>query len=454
MSGYVAIAGDAINWFWSFRDYGIKELSKAFVDDSEPPKRLTELKRENWVLWGFHSREDYRKLSEWVRSYNVLNVVMVANSIAGLSKRGVIGFGKVSNDMLIGEVRWDYWPKPPKGHGKWDYKFYIEVEAIIPEVINNASVLKSLNKTLFTYDIPSDTLAEIIRKCSSYVVTLIPSNITQGSSFLIKEEEYNLLKDIALDRWGVTGLRVKRLKVNLEDILKVVERYGLYYPRDVLVNALAALRSGKHLLLMGAPATGKSMLAKVLAEALGYELYACTASSAWTRYDFIGGPVLGENGRLEWRSGHLLKALARHFELEERGGGVLLLIEELNRAEADKVLAEFFTMFPSSNYRDWKFPEGLAKEILSFKTREDALDEDAKRLLEYLERSNYMIPGGFRVIATVNSFDRAYLFTLGYALQRRFVVLEIFPPNNPEDEIRAIIEQFRRKNIHVDDVVK
>ena len=239
-------------------------------------------------------------------------------------------------------------------------------------------------------------------------------------------------------------------KLNLNIIEDLTKKSGLYYSRDVLVAAVAALRSGKHLLLMGAPATGKSMLARVLADALGFELYACTASSAWSRYDFIGGPVLGEGGRLEWRSGHLLRALARHLELRERKGrGVLFLVEELNRAEADKVLAEFFTMFPSSNLEEWMFPEGLVREIRSFKER-GVVDEDAEKLLKYLGESGYRIPGDFRVVATVNTFDRAFLFTLGYALQRRFVVLELLPPESREEELGAVVAQLKRKGIDVE----
>ncbi|MCD6340510.1 MAG: hypothetical protein J7L51_00980, partial [Desulfurococcales archaeon] len=108
----------------------------------------------------------------------------------------------------------------------------------------------------------------------------------------------------------------------------------------------------------------------------------------------------------------------------------------------DKVLAEFFTMFPSSNPEEWIFPEGLLKEIESY-----GKDDESKKLIKYIRENNYRIPADFRVIATVNTFDRAYLFTLGYALQRRFVVIEILPPENEEDEIKAVIRQLNRKGI-------
>jgi len=452
LTGFVVIAGDAVNWFWSFRDFGVKGLSRAYVDDSNPPKELLAKKVNNWILWGFHSKRDYDILADLVRKHGVLNVVLVANAVSGVSKRGVIGFGRVTENMLVSRVPWDYWPIPPRSGRRWDWKFYIEVEYAVPKIVQGLDVLRSLGKEKFDRRLLGSGLGleRFIRECAPYILTLIPSNVTQGSKFVIGEDEYGMLKELALKLWGIAeekrlGLR----ELDLNSVLKVVENYGLYYSRDVLVATVAALRSGKHLLLMGAPATGKSMLAKVLAEALGFELYACTASSAWTRYDFIGGPVLGENGRLEWRSGHLLRALARHLELKkESESGVLLLVEELNRAEADKVLAEFFTMFPSSNPEEWRFPEGLIREIRSFKER-GAVDEDTAKLLEYFEKNN-RIPEDFRIVATVNTFDRAFLFTLGYALQRRFVVLELLPPESREEELKAVIAQLKRKGIDVE----
>ena len=459
MAAFIVVAGDAVNWFWSFRDFGVKVLSRAYVGDVEAPKVLLDKKTESRVLWGFHSGKDYRDLVDLVREHGVLKVVLVANSVPGVSKRGVIGLGKITEDMLVGAVSWDYWPIPPRAGRRWDLKFYIEVEYAIPELLNNVELLRSFRKEEFRSRFldPNSNLAKFISKCAPFIVTLIPSNVTQGSKFVIREEEYRMLRDLALKRWGIVRVRPTGLsRLELNSVLNEAEKYGLYYSVDVLAAAVAALRSGKHLLLMGAPATGKSMLARVLADSLGFELYACTASSAWTRYDFIGGPVLGENGRLEWRCGHLLRALARHLELkEEENRGVLLLVEELNRAEADKVLAEFFTMFPSSNPEEWRFPEGLIREIKSFEKEGKAVDEDADKLLKYFEENkDRRIPEDFRIVATVNTFDRAFLFTLGYALQRRFVVLEILPPESREKELEAVIAQLKRKGITIDEKAK
>ncbi len=440
MVDYVAIVGDAINWLWSFRDYSTRALSSAYHGNAYPPTELLRRKTEDRILWAFRKRSDFDKLRNQVKEHGELKVVLISNSVHGIVKRGVIGLGRITSDMIVGNIKWDYWPIIPKEQG-WDWKFFIEIKYCIPSLMDNIEALRSLSKHDFSSR--SLKLTKILTACSSNIITLIPSNVTQGSRFDIKEDEYLLLRELALSKWKLVKTTKTNLKnLDLGSVQEIVDKYGLYYSADVLAAAIAALRSGKHLLLMGAPGTGKSMLARVIAEALGYDLVACTASSTWTRYDFIGGPVLGRGGELVWRHGYLLKALLKHFKLQKESRGAILLVEELNRAEADKVLAEFFTMFPSSNPDEWIFPEGLLREIESY-----GKDDESKKLIIYLRENNYRIPADFRVIATVNTFDRAYLFTLGYALQRRFVVIEILPPESEEDEIRATIRQLNRKGI-------
>ena len=181
----------------------------------------------------------------------------------------------------------------------------------------------------------------------------------------IRLEDYNIIRKNASKRIPIFG---GEKRISIKDFISFVRSRGGSYNEDVLIRVAIGYNMGKHLLLVGPPGVGKSFLAKLLADYLGYELHSATASSTWTRYDFIGGPRIVK-GRLVWRSGLFLKALYRHIKLSKEGGGkkgVLLLIDELNRCEADKVLAEFFTMYSGIDPRYWRLPESIIDEIKNY----------------------------------------------------------------------------------------
>ncbi len=74
---------------------------------------------------------------------------------------------------------------------------------------------------------------------------------------------------------------------------KLADEHGLVFPRVVLGEIVAALDAGKHIMLTGAPGTGKTSLAYLAAElakdavrCTGY--LAVTASSDWGAGETIG----------------------------------------------------------------------------------------------------------------------------------------------------------------------
>ena len=92
---------------------------------------------------------------------------------------------------------------------------------------------------------------------------------------------------------------------------------------------VAALRSGKHVILTGPPGTAKTSLARLVGEmaaeqALSDGYVLTTATADWTTYDTIGG--LRPTGRdtLEFTEGQFLQAIRNNH---------WLLIDELNRSQ-------------------------------------------------------------------------------------------------------------------------
>jgi MoxR-like ATPase len=185
---------------------------------------------------------------------------------------------------------------------------------------------------------------------------------------------------------------------------------------------VAALCAGKHLLLVGAPGTGKTELAHAIVEAARGEEYCAgafvaTASADWTTLDTIGGYALQRGGELRFRSGALLRAIEQWQ---------WLIIDELNRADVDRAFGELMT-------------------VLSGRTTDTAYELDGGRTVRIGPdpRASHPMPRTFRVIATMNTWDKTSLFRLSYAVQRRFAVIHVGIP-----EHRAFASLMRRHAEH------
>jgi 5-methylcytosine-specific restriction enzyme B len=183
----------------------------------------------------------------------------------------------------------------------------------------------------------------------------------------------------------------------------------LELPAGVIERAAAALSSGKHLLLVGPPGTGKTELALALggaAEAAGFcsGVLTATASGDWTTYDTIGGYALGPGGALRFRPGVFLTAVERR---------AWLVVDELNRADVDRAFGELLTVLAGRDATaPFTLPDGRLVSVGPS------------------PRATYRVPPSFRLIATMNTWDRASLFRLSYAVQRRFAVLHVGVPGD------------------------
>jgi MoxR-like ATPase len=152
-----------------------------------------------------------------------------------------------------------------------------------------------------------------------------------------------------------------------------------------------------------------------LCETLGVECSIVTGNPEWTPFDTIGGR--GVDGA--FRPGFITSSIIRCWRsLKGSGRPEFLVIDEINRANVDLAFGGLFTLLDVSH-------------------RGNPLIVDARGLGvadDVLVDSNLYVPYSFRVLATMNSYDRAMLFKLGYALLRRFAVVEMrrnfsFKPN-------------------------
>jgi MoxR-like ATPase len=192
----------------------------------------------------------------------------------------------------------------------------------------------------------------------------------------------------------------------------------------------AALNAGKHVILIGPPGTGKTTLAHSICDyarntAISAGSVPTTASADWTTFDTVGGYALTPDQALEFRPGIFLRAISK---------GRWLVIDEINRAEIDKAVGELFTLL-SGQQVDLPYRiAGQRVRILPPKTPRptDWIPDDASTY-------DYVVHPNWRILATMNVYDKSSLFSMSFAFMRRFAFIDVGVPhhNNIFNGLRA-----------------
>lgn len=216
--------------------------------------------------------------------------------------------------------------------------------------------------------------------------------------------------------------RKEQLPQRIKESKQQIERR---MEQSKIANYKTLLKQTKNMILSGAPGTGKTYLAKLIAKGIvGEELYDLNSkmvqfhpSSDYT--DFVEGlrPIQNEDNTIGFkRQDGIFKAFCAKAA-KDMENNYVFIIDEINRGEISKIFGElFYSIEP--NYRGQKGK--IQTQYQNLVAVDDTFND------------GFYVPENVYVIGTMNDIDRS-VESMDFAMRRRFTFKEVTAEERIDD---------------------